>query len=670
MRTISWIAGTLAAVACVVYGGWNQVGYPPEAPWSFAVLSGHTSEVYALAFSPDGSLLATGEVGTVFRIWDTRTWREIRTLVVPVNPTRGTTCPGTSLAWSPDGRLLALGGSDYGGPVHLWDIETGEVRTLPTGGLARTRGLVFSPDGSLLAGSFPGWTGSGTDGTVVWDVLTGDVLHILPVAFYLGFTADGNHLVAATLNWSEEPVRFSPRIVLWEIGTWAETQVLDGLWGPFALSPCGGYLAATSGPRGPVVVVAMATGEVLAQLGDGPLGHGLSGHEVAAPIGFSPDGKHLAFVGTDRVLRLWAWATGEVVPTPTVHVRTASFSPDGLTLATASKGDLTVELWDTATLQLVGRLPGQQVATHWADLCASPDRAILATAARSEVVFWDLPAGTRRGSVKLPRQVGPLAYHPVSDVVAVGAAGSLRSEITLWDVHTGDLVLALDGHRDGVLSLEFAPSGDLLASGGADGVVRIWDTASGKEHTALQANAQAVVAVAFSPDGDLLAAAWIPGSYGAAYPAPKFLLDWRYPPAVSLWDLGTGEQLRMLEGRSGPLAFSPCGAYLAMARAEGVEVVEVATATEVASFGEPGEAPLQFTPDGRYLVTRSREGAVRFRSFPDGEIARETPIVGADAIVLDPERGLLYTALSSSFPFYYGRLGAVVAWYVGDLLGP
>ena len=104
-----------------------------------------------MAFSPDGTTLATGHYDGEIRLWNAQTG-ELRQVI----PTDGVV---ESLAFSPDGSVLASGESTGSNQVRLWDIEIGQlVRILDSHGNP-LESLAFSPDGRLLA------SGS-VDGTV------------------------------------------------------------------------------------------------------------------------------------------------------------------------------------------------------------------------------------------------------------------------------------------------------------------------------------------------------------------------------------------------------------------------------------------------------------------------------------------------------------------------
>jgi WD40 repeat protein len=108
---------------------------PPEILW---VKEGRSGEVSALAFSPDGNLLAAGYEDMRVVLYDAQTGEPIRVL-------RGHTGKVYDVAFSPDGRLLASGAGDG---TMLWDVETGaRVHTLEVPAYK----VAFSPDGRLLA---------------------------------------------------------------------------------------------------------------------------------------------------------------------------------------------------------------------------------------------------------------------------------------------------------------------------------------------------------------------------------------------------------------------------------------------------------------------------------------------------------------------------------------
>jgi WD40 repeat protein/tRNA A-37 threonylcarbamoyl transferase component Bud32 len=151
-------------------------------------LRGHKHAVHCVAFSPDGSWIASGsgdaafnqEVGEI-RLWDVATGGERLHL-------EGHTRTVRTVAFSPDGRQFASGGYDK--QVKLWDTATGREVMNFSGHTESVWSLAFSPDGARLASS-------GFDGVRLWDVASGrEVLTLAGTYGPLSFSPDGRRLVS------------------------------------------------------------------------------------------------------------------------------------------------------------------------------------------------------------------------------------------------------------------------------------------------------------------------------------------------------------------------------------------------------------------------------------------------------------------------------------------
>lgn len=148
------------------------------------VWSAHQGETFDVAFSPDGTLLATAGRDGFVRLWRVPAW-EPAGAFRHADAVRG-------IAFSPDRRLLAA--ASYDGTVGVWDLASGqEVRAL-RGHIAQVNCVAFSPDGGLLASG-------GMDGSVrVWDVSKGETVgwaedHIDPVSA-VAFSPDGRFVAS------------------------------------------------------------------------------------------------------------------------------------------------------------------------------------------------------------------------------------------------------------------------------------------------------------------------------------------------------------------------------------------------------------------------------------------------------------------------------------------
>jgi WD40 repeat protein len=117
----------------------------PGAPGSLVAvgrLSGHSSPVTAVAFSPSGAVVAAASADGGVRLWETAAGREPRAIATGQGVAE-------SLAFSPDGTRLATGGRD--GTLKLWRVATGvELRAVHHDETAAVVALAFAPDGATL----------------------------------------------------------------------------------------------------------------------------------------------------------------------------------------------------------------------------------------------------------------------------------------------------------------------------------------------------------------------------------------------------------------------------------------------------------------------------------------------------------------------------------------
>ena len=133
---------------------WNVLNHQRTA-----ILKGHTNEIWALAFSPDGKTVATAALSeTIIVLWDViNIGRKTALLAEHITATGAVT-------FSPDGKMLVSGHRD--GSIYSWDTATGKQLSTFTGAAGNVTALAFSPDGTILVNG-------NNDGSIrLWDLST------------------------------------------------------------------------------------------------------------------------------------------------------------------------------------------------------------------------------------------------------------------------------------------------------------------------------------------------------------------------------------------------------------------------------------------------------------------------------------------------------------------
>jgi WD40 repeat protein len=304
----------------------RQVPQPSEhrtGPISVAgvrTLQSHSSDVNAVAFSPDGHRLASGNVQAE-ELWDAVNGDFIRTQDGGIS---------YSVAFSPDGNTLATGTIFK---IDLWDVHSGQLLHALEGHSGEVTSIAFSPDGRTLA------SGSEDKTAKLWDVASGQLLRTLlghkEYVHSVAFSPDGRTLASAS---------YDTTIKLWDVANGQELSTLHGhenLVTTVAFSPDGRTLASGSTDQ-TIRLWDVSNGQLLRTLqvqGD---------DNWVNSVAFSPDGQTLASGCKDKTVKLWDVPSGGLLRTLQGHsatVNSVAFSPDGRTLASGSD-DKTIKLWN------------------------------------------------------------------------------------------------------------------------------------------------------------------------------------------------------------------------------------------------------------------------------------------------------------------------------------
>jgi WD40 repeat protein len=456
-------------------------------------LAGHTDVVNAIAFSPDGTILCSAG-GTErlpsksppdysIRLWNVATGSQVWTF-----DGRGA---GKALAFNPDGSIVASIGTDT--TIRLLDVNSGRQKRAMKTPSQYVGGVSFSPDGKTLASS------NSDKGVRFWDVASGQQTGELPSRKGVVVFSRDWQFLAFTVE-KEQVWATSGTVAICEAASGRKLRDLPAHASDVNAVAFGrdAHILASGSWDGRVRLWDLTTGGIARIL----QGHS---YRISS-LAFNPDGTVLASGSWDGTSRTWDVAGGRELRTfagHTQYVNSVKFNPDGKTIASASY-DGTIKLWNAGSGTLLRTIsPEGAGGTGIFAVAFSPDGRTLASGGLANTVrLWDVATGReQQGSTMNADTTNSLAFSPDGSTLAWGGWGY---SVKLWNVADRRELPIEGGHDSIISSVAFSPDGKKLISAGLDSKLVLWDRGTGSAEGSVRGDA-AFNSVVLSPNGNWIA---------------------------------------------------------------------------------------------------------------------------------------------------------------------
>jgi WD40 repeat protein len=625
----------------------------------------HGDQISSVAFSPDGTRLATASRDATVKIWDLANGHELAAY-------RGHQRDVRWVAFGPGAAWVASAGGDP--DIHIWVAQTGKPLRLLKSKADYVTTMAVSHDGKFV---FAG----GSDRILrVYDAETGDVKRSIGDFASLGgirslaCSPDGTRLAAGADN-GQVRLWAYPDIVTQNALEYWQREDHSGSSNFLTFSPDSKLLARCS-PDGIKVYDVQKPGGVLVKEPNrivAPTEDRKKDRVVAySCAAISKDMKTLFAGSFDGAIRLFDLETGQssgIYQGHNAEITALTFNRDGTQLASAS-ADSTVRLWDFDVVVHARQMTGHTAPVWAADFCSDGRRIVSAGADRTARV-WDFATGTCMQTVG-PGTAGLTAarFSPDGKTLLLGGGDK---NLRLYDANTGQLLQSFKGHSGAVTAAAFDKTGTKIVSGGADETVIVWSKDTGKVLQMLPVGSL-VMAVAFTPDAGQVAVGSVDqyvrlfdaasGKAGGKWLAHRAavgglafddaggqMATCGFDGLVRVWRMsGPPTLTASLAGHIGPVsavAFHPGGSHLVSAGSDRLVKLwkkqdDGFKEAQVFKGHQDWVTALAFSRDGYFVLSAAADKTVRVWEMASRELPLTAEHTGAvNAVAVSPDGKLI-----------------------------